>query len=148
MIRTAPFVLALLAAACAPADDGSDPAQAGGAVSESSESAARPAPEVFAATAWRSVSAEGARFSTYLDPDGRYRDLRNGDPWQTGTWRYDSDAGSLLCLKPDADNGVERCWKPGSMRKNVMQATDQDERRIELEKIDYQAPAAADDVPA
>ena len=38
-----------------------------------------PAPEVFAATAWRVLAADGARYTTYLDQDGTYRDLRNGD---------------------------------------------------------------------
>lgn len=107
-----------------------------------------PAPEIFAGSAWRSISADGARYTTYLDSDGTYRDLRNGDPWQSGTWRYDVEAGPLLCLTPDADGGVERCWKPGKMRGQTMTATGEGERRIHLERVEYTPPGEEGEAPA
>ena len=77
------LALGMALPACTPASDEGDssaltPQQV---VSPSGE----PAPEVFVATAWRAVAADGARYTTYLDADGTYRDLRNGDPWQTGS---------------------------------------------------------------
>ena len=142
-----PF-LALLAVACsqpeepAPVATGEADAQAGEAPSE------RPAPEVFAGTAWRAISEDGARFTTYLDSDGTYRDLRNGDEWQVGNWRYDVEAGALLCFAPESENAAETCWKPGKMRGEKLDATDADGRRIELHKVEYVPPAEEDDTPA
>ena len=132
--------LALAAMACTPAEE------APAAETEAPEGEAsgkpeeRPAPEVFARTAWRAVGEDGARFTTYLDEDGTYRDLRNGDDWQSGTWRY-VEAGPLLCFIPEGDDVAETCWKPGKMRGETMVATDADDRRIELEKVDYVPPA-------
>lgn len=132
--------LALAAMACTPAEE--EPATEGEApaAEASGKPVEGPAPEVFAGTAWRSTAEDGARFTTYLDEDGTYRDIRNGDQWQTGTWRY-VEAGPLLCFIPDGDDVAETCWKPGKMRGDTMVATDADDRRIELERVEY-APIA------
>ena len=112
-----------------------------------------PAPEVFAATAWRVLAADGARYTTYLDQDGTYRDLRNGDPWQTGEWTYaDGEDGKRLCLRPDADTGIERCWEPDRMRGDMMRLEGETGTLIELESVEYVLPSAqpsdASDEPA
>ena len=103
-----------------------------------------PAPEVFVATAWRAVAADGARYTTYLDADGTYRDLRNGDPWQTGSWTYSVvERDKRLCFIPEPDSGIERCWEPGRMSGGKMKATNDDGVSIELERVDYRPPADA-----
>lgn len=108
-----------------------------------------PAPEAFAATGWRALAEDGARYTTYLDPDGTYRDLRNGDPWQTGSWRYlDSEGDKRLCFKPDDENGLERCWQPGRMSGDTLRAKGDGGITIELERVEYQPPAEADDAAA
>ncbi|MEZ5680737.1 MAG: hypothetical protein R3E14_05515 [Erythrobacter sp.] len=129
--------LALLVLACSPAEEPVAVATGSDEAAGSEASGERAAPEVFAGTAWRAVSEDGARYTTYLDPDGTYRDLRNGDEWQTGTWRYDVEAGALLCFAPEAEDGVESCWKPGKMHGDKLDATDSGGRRIELHKVEY-----------
>jgi hypothetical protein len=87
---------------------------------------------------------------TYLDQDGTYRDLRNGDPWQTGSWRYSEEEGSgkRLCLRPDDENGVERCWEPDRMRNGVMRAENDAGTVIELESVTYALPVETADEAA
>ena len=131
--------LALAAVACTPAEEESATDGEVSAAENSGKPHEGPAPEVFAGTAWRSTADDGARFTTYFDEGGTYRDMRNGDEWQTGTWRY-VEAGPLLCFIPDGDDVAETCWKPGKMRGDTMEATDADDRRIELEKVDYVPP--------
>ena len=142
------LALGMALTACTPASDEGDssaltPQQV---VSPSGE----PAPEVFVATAWRAVAADGARYTTYLDADGTYRDLRNGDPWQTGSWRYSEEEGSgkRLCLRPDDENGVERCWEPDRMRNGVMRAENDAGTVIELESVTYALPVETADEAA
>ncbi len=97
-----------------------------------------PAPKTFASTAWRAIAEDGARYTTQLDPDGTYRDLRNGDPWQTGSWDYSADDESnLLCFTPQDENGVERCWRPERMNGDTMRATSENGTEIELRRVDY-----------
>ena len=148
MRRAIAAAMAVLAASCSPADEPA-PADSGKAGAQQVDTAKEsPAPEVFAATAWRSMSEDGARYTTYLDSDGSYRDFRNGDPWQTGAWRYDVNAGSVLCLRPADENGIERCWKPGKMRGETLVVTGDGDRRIELERVEYAPPEDGDDTPA
>ena len=104
-----------------------------------------PAPEAFAATAWRVVAEDGARYTTYLDAGGSYRDLRNGDPWQVGSWSYsDGETGKRLCLTPAAEGGVERCWEPGRMSGETMRATSGRGLTIKLERVEYQPPVESE----
>lgn len=137
-----------LAACSAGNDQEADPAP----VSESDFGAApsdAPAPEAFAGTAWRAIARDGARYTTYLDTDGRYRDLRNGDPWHSGSWRYlEGEDNRRLCLKPDDENGLERCWEPGRMSGETMRAESDSGTLIELERVDYQPPADTTDAAA
>lgn len=139
------FTLAALASAalagCAP-ETGSETelANEGAATEATPEStpSGQPAPDVFAATAWRATAEDGARYTTYLDPEGSYRDFRNGDPWQEGTWEHvDAEGGRVLCFTPDAEAGIERCWEPGRMRGDTMEAQGDSGVKIELERVEY-----------
>lgn len=99
-------------------------------------------PSEFARTAWRVTAENGARYTTYLDEGGRYRDYRNGDPWQTGSWETDSE--DRLCFLPDPEGGVLRCWHPDRMQSDDrMIASNADDKRIRLERADYSPPADA-----
>jgi len=135
-----PAFAALALSACSPTEDtgGDVPDAADPAASPSDE----PVPQIFAATAWRTVAEDGARYTTQLDPDGTYRDLRNGDPWQVGSWTYsDGEQGKLLCFTPGDENGIERCWEPERMRGDTMRATSDSGTTIELERVDYEPPS-------
>ena len=135
------IVLALGLGACAPPVD--EPAsQEETAPAETGEEAGEEsAPEGFAETAWRVTSENGARYATYFDAEGRYRDLRNGDAWQEGDWTYsDGPSGKQLCMTPDEENGVETCWQPGRVDDDTMFATGPGDRRIKLTRVNYQAP--------
>ena len=144
LIPTAIAALAL--AGCSP--EAEEPAVTPGdaAAEASATPTGQPAPEVFAATAWRLVAEDGARYTTMLDADGTYRDLRNGDPWQTGAWTYsDGEQGKFLCFTPDDDGAIERCWEPGRMTGGTMRATGDNGVNIELERVDYEPLANGDD---
>lgn len=106
----------------------------------------KPAPDSFVGTAWRVMAEHGARYVTLLDEGGTYRDLRNGDPWQEGDWTFaDGPGGKQLCLKPDHEDGLERCWEPERMKGDTMIATGPGERRIELTRVEYSAPEAQEE---
>ena len=97
-------------------------------------------PAEFARTAWRAVATDGARYTTYLDEDGRYRDFRNGDPWQQGSWETNSE--ERLCFLPDDEGAVLRCWHPDRMQgADRLIATSDNGMRIRLERADYSPPA-------
>ena len=134
-------------AACSP--EAGESNEAAHAPQEAVTPSGEPAPDAFSATAWRALAADGARYTTYLDADGTYRDLRNGDPWQTGTWDHvDSPQGRLLCFTPDHDNGVERCWEPGRMSEGTMRAESETGLSIELERVEYSRPPEVDEEPS
>lgn len=148
-LATAIVPFALAACSAQEADEATPTAAGEASSSATPMPSEEPAPEAFAATAWRAMSEDGARYTTYLDPDGSYRDLRNGDPWQSGSWRYiDGEDGKLLCFEPEDENGLERCWEPGRMSGDTMRAKGDSGVTIELERTDYQPPADADDEAA
>ena len=143
MLRALTAGLAIVAAACTPAEETSAPGEDTPTASSAAEGKEdKIVPQVFAATAWRTAAADGTRFTTYLDPDKTYRDLRNGDPWQVGTWIYEREGSGRLCLTPAAENAIERCWTPGRIRRDILDVTSDDGRRIELEKVEYAPPAS------
>ncbi|WP_247717911.1 hypothetical protein [Qipengyuania proteolytica] len=141
-----PIGLALALAACnaeeqeSPAQDATEAADQG----DQAEADKDQVPTDLAGTAWRSVGEDGARYTTYLDRDGTYRDLRNGEAWQTGQWTFNSTGDGRLCFTPEAENGVERCWTPGAMKDDSMIATAGPDRRVELARAEYQLPEAPD----
>ena len=135
---------ALLLAGCSgssstalPGAGSSAPATAG-----TTDTSSAPLPSDFTGTAWRVDGTDGARYTTYLDPQGRYRDWRDGQPWATGTWENGSDGS--LCFTPDGDNVLRRCWQPDSMTADgTMTATAEDGHQIELTDVDYSPPLPA-----
>ena len=107
----------------------------------SGDTAPEPEPlNEFSGTAWRAVSEDGARFTTYLDADGTYRDLRNGDPYQTGGWNFD---GEEICFTPENENDRGDCWTPGVLRDDTVTMSRSDDFNIELEKVEYTPPEDA-----
>ena len=115
---------------------------------EAADEAEEQALSEFAETAWRVTAEDGARYVTYIDPDGTYRDLRNGNLWQQGSWTFDKapdDGGDsdLLCFTPDAEDARERCWEPGRLQDNELVVTSGGARRVSLEKVTYEAPEDA-----
>lgn len=138
---TISFAAVLGLIACTPAEEDSGDGEEAATAQPSDSPSGNPALDTFAGTAWRVMAEDGARYVTMLDEDGTYRDLRNGDPWQVGDWTYaDSPDGKQLCLKPDHEDGLERCWQPEKMKGDTMIATGPGERRIELTRVDYTAP--------
>ncbi|MEO0689883.1 MAG: hypothetical protein AAFY51_06215 [Pseudomonadota bacterium] len=92
-----------------------------------------------AETAWLSVSEDGVAYTTLLDPDGRYRDLLDGDVAFTGSWEQTS--GGVLCFMPD--DAPSTCWSHGAPGLNgVMRAKNGAGREIALKQIAYTPPAA------
>ncbi|TMM48397.1 hypothetical protein [Qipengyuania marisflavi] len=131
---------ALLLAGCAPPVDDAPVAEDTDAAVEAVPTPDQPLPEIYAQTAWRSAAEDGARYTTYIDEDGSYRDLRNGDPWQQGNWTYDTSGKKRLCFTPEDEGAATTCWKPGRMDGDTMYATGPRGRRIALEQVDYIAP--------
>lgn len=142
-MRRTPLILVLAFAACSPAPEQDAATQVAAAETEEPEPepspTTSPAPDDFTNTAWRSTAENGALFVTYLDEGGTYRDLRNGDPYQTGTWEYADDG--QLCLTPEADDAQGGCWEPERMRDGDMLTLTSGERRIQVRRITYEPPA-------
>lgn len=93
----------------------------------------------FAGTAWRTNGEDGAVFSTYLDEDGTYRDMKNGQPLQQGSW--EALEGDRICFTPDAEDRSGECWETEVPDANgTMRATSDKGRTIELRRIAYVAP--------
>ena len=165
--RLLPIAALAFLAACSPESPESE--AAAGAAMEAAQGDAASAdngadaldgsdlPDDFARTAWRVEDEDGARYTTYLDEGGRYRDFRNGDPWHSGSWEVDADG--RLCLEPesetgDAENGAgagggtapRRCWNPEGMDGDGgMIVQSGSGRRVRLQQTEYRAPQPSDD---
>ena len=150
----AALALCLPVIACAPQDDTQeDPAtvtdEEDTQAPEEDADASPPSHSEFSDTAWRVMAEDGARYVTYIDADGTYRDFRNGEPWQEGSWKFDpaeesGDGVDLLCFMPDAEDGSERCWEPGRLLDDELIVTSGGGRRVALEKVTYSAPEGAE----
>ena len=143
-------VLALLTGvalvSCTPAEE-EPAAETEGTEAEpaGAEDGADNVPESFAETAWISRSEEGARFVTYFDADGTYRELRNGDPRQTGEWSFaEGPEGKQICVQPDAGAGEKSCWQPDRMKDGKLIVTGPEGKRVELQRADYSATGTED----
>lgn len=139
-VQSCVFLAAFLLAACTPTEEepAVEPTESGGEeIAEGPEGS--PAPDSFSETAWMVRAEDGARYVTQFDADGTYRDLRNGDPWQQGGWSFaEGPEGKQLCFKPKDEAGVERCWLPGRMKGDTMIARGPGDRRIELQRVEYE----------
>ena len=168
---------ALLLAACsAPADDPASsalqPTGEAAADTVSERSSEIDLPEDFAGSGWRVQDETGARYITYLDADGRFRDLRNGDPFTTGAWEVDAE--ERICFMPDGPDGADdedaeatsdmpgrpaqptlrqptlrTCWRPQRMASDgAMALIGPSGRRIHAMPVEYLAPPTQDDPDA
>ncbi len=130
--------LALIGCTAEPDADNASPAPSDGPDGVSRELS--PESLEMVETAWLSVSADGAVYSTFLDPDGRYRDVRDGAVVYTGSW--EQNAARELCFRPD--QGAGGCWSHGAPGLDgVMQARSRAGRTIALKRISYTAPVPA-----
>lgn len=95
-----------------------------------------------AESGWLTVGADGAVQTTFFEPDGRYRDLRNGALIAQGRWERRNDG--MLCFEPDS--GIGACWETGPVNDaGEAIATDTTGKRITIRRIAYLAPAASAD---
>lgn len=153
-LKSAPILALALAACSQPQADGEEasPAPDAEAVGEPGAQlaeAAQPAesnrpdpPEKFLRTAWRVVGEDGARYTTYLDEEGTYRDLKNGEMWQSGTWTR-SEGDASICLTPDVEDAGTMCWTPVRMDGERAMIVESDaQRTVRLERVDYRFPDA------
>ena len=145
------LALALALLACTPAEEAADNATAAD-VAAGTETTPTPTPTgsdqpdgprpMMRHSGWRSESADGSVFATFLDDDGTYRERKNGEPNGTGTWNIRDD--DALCFLPDGENVEGDCWELENQdSEGKMVAIDSAGRRIELQQIDYQ-PAEED----
>ena len=132
--------LVLAMAGCSPRSSAPDEGNtANTGASESAPASDAPLPSDFTGTAWRSDGTDGARYTTYIDAQGRYRDWRDGQPWASGTW--ENSGNGAVCFTPDGDNVLRRCWQPDKMTADgTMTATAEDGHKIELTEVDYSPP--------
>ncbi len=144
-IRAVPAATAaLLLAACA-AEEASESEASGAGESAEAESTLSAESLVMAQTAWLSVSADGEVFTTFLDDDGRYRDLRGGELSFAGSWQQNDQ--NELCFTPDQGEG--ECWTHRSPGLNgVMRATNRAGRAIEVKRVAYVPVTASIEPPA
>lgn len=144
MRQTSPALalfVCLAMAACS-ADEGDTPPDTAAEVASGSADNGEPVIDMsLAESGWLLVGEDGAVYTTMLDPDGRFRDFRNGEPVKSGSWER-SDKGDL-CFVADGDNPARECWSLGRLRgDNTMRATDANEHTVELRKVAYLGPAA------
>lgn len=90
-------------------------------------------------TAWRVTGEDGAIYTTFFDGDGQYRDMKNGEPWQDGTWEQLADG--RLCFTPSDENRAGSCWSLGKRKKDgTMRVTSDEGREVMVTQVTYIAP--------
>lgn len=137
---------ALAVVACAPAEEGGSAEVEPPAANESSGDASD-APisndMAMAETGWLTVGEDGAVYTTFLDSGGTYRDFRNGALEQSGTWERREDG--RLCFLPEGASASDACWRIGKLEDDgSMRVTNGDDRTIEVKRVSYRAPEAAE----
>lgn len=138
----------LLLVACEGAEVLSPAATATGGGGESAEAPSEPKAEqdsseriAMAETGWLTIGRNGAVYTTQFDADGSYRDYRNGEFLQSGSWRRREDG--LLCFTPSAQERFGACWETQGLEDDgTMRALDADGGAIELRRVTYLPPKA------
>lgn len=155
LFRTAPPLCAalLLASCAAPADQdaeqaadanadnpaASEPAAEGDIPTKAEADAAPSQMPTMTQTAWRVRGEDGAIYTSYLDADGSYRDFKNGDPLQTGTWEERMDG--KLCFTPEVEGRIGECWALAPLDSdNTMQPVSDAGKSIDLRQVTYLPP--------
>lgn len=93
-----------------------------------------------AQTAWRVLGEDGAIYTTMFDAPGNYRDFKNGEALQSGSWEERNDG--KLCFAPADADRIGECWEIGMMAgEDTLRVTSDAGKTIELKKVTYIAPA-------
>lgn len=130
----------------APADSSGEAATPSASASEAGDAADGGEKEtavlVFAESGWLTVGADGGVQTTFLDADGRYRDLRNGEQVAQGSWQQRPDGS--LCFEPDTGFGA--CWTIEPLEDDGSAiAVNGEGKRIEVRRVSYIGPDASND---
>lgn len=138
----------LLASCAAPADETAPPetpseadqATADGQPEKVVPAGAAPAKmPTMTQTGWRVRGEDGAVYTTYLDADGSYRDFKNGDPLQVGTWEERVDG--KLCFTPEEEGRIGECWALKPLDSDgMMQPVSDAGKTIDLRQVTYLPP--------
>jgi len=155
--RFSTIALCLLAAACAEQPSGSGNPSADITTSDGSGRTPADAQEnpadktrsesatfALAGTGWLTIGGDGAVQTTYFDPEGRYRDFRNGELLGEGDWERGPEG--RVCFEPDAGRGA--CWTTSEIDEDgEASATDGEGRTIAIKRVTYlpQEPEASGD---
>ena len=152
LARCLPPIAALaMCAACTPPAEEEAAAPVGEPTTATGDdSSAEPSPEpggdrlALAGTAWRVDGEDGGVYTTYLDPDGTYRDFRNGDPLQEGTWEEVSEG--RLCFTPSEEGRSGECWANERQKKDgTMRTTSDSGLTVEVRQVTYVAASQDDE---
>ena len=136
-----PFAFAAIAG-CAPAQDPATDAGEEDAVQSASNDASTDETLLMADTAWLSVGSDGSVQTTFLDTGGRYRDFRNGEAADAGSWASRPDGS--ICFTPEG--GLGDCWTSGKLEDDGSTiVTSAGGKRVAIKRITYIAPPSDDD---
>lgn len=95
-----------------------------------------------AETAWRVLGEDGAVYTTFFDANGLYRDFKNGEALQSGSWEERDDG--KLCFTPEEEDRIGECWELGKVdRDGMMKPVSDAGKTIELRQVTYMAPLDA-----
>ena len=139
-MRAIPFLIPMmLLASCSAPPEGGDSVEeeAAGAGQTASDSSGSDI--VFAESGWLVVGEDGAVYTTMLDPDGTYRDFRDGEALDTGTWQKRDDGE--LCFTPAKEGRTGECWALGKLEEGgTVRATADSGLETILTRVAYNAP--------
>ena len=95
---------------------------------------------VMSQTAWRVLGEDGAIYTTFFDENGDYRDFKNGEAAQNGSWNERADG--QLCFTPADETRIGDCWKLSTVSKDgIMKPVSDAGKVIDLRQVTYIAPA-------
>ncbi|MEP2180313.1 MAG: hypothetical protein ABJI04_10285, partial [Marinomonas sp.] len=73
------------------------------------------------------------------DADGSYRDFKNGDPLQVGTWEERVDG--KLCFTPEVEGRIGECWALAPLDgDDMMQPVSDAGKTIDMRQVTYLPP--------
>jgi len=135
-------IVVLSVAACGSSEDGSAASEAEALQETAASNGSVKEAILMADTGWLSVGSDGAVQTTLFDPDGRYRDFRNGEAADSGAWQQRPDGS--ICFTPDTGQGD--CWTTDGLEADGSAVvTSASGKRVEIKQITYTAPPVEDD---
>ena len=134
-------LICVASTACAPQAEGSAGDNGAEATEAQSSEEAGGGAEIevmlVADTAWLSVGTDGSVQTTFLDTGGRYRDFRNGEAADSGSWEQRPDGS--ICFTPDS--GLGACWATESSENDgTAVIVNETGTRVSIKRITYTAP--------